>query len=235
VPLQLITAPETEPLTVAQAKAWCRIDTNADEALVTALIRAARTFAENRLRRSLLTQTWCLTIDSFPGPSLMGVPWGVEYTLPGHAIILERPPIQSITAVKYIGLDGIQYTLPGFIPGTGLPGSSNTFVDLTYGGTVRVDDPLRLTPPFGQIWPIMMPQIGSVTVTYNTGYGDDVDGTLEGAPFGSPVPEDILTWMKLRIAALYENREEVVVGTRVTVQELPYIDSLLDYWKVEIP
>jgi hypothetical protein len=107
-------------------------------------------------------------------------------------------------------------------------------VDLTYGGTVRVDELLRLTPPFGQIWPIMLPQIGSVKVAYVTGYGDDATGAKGGGSWGSGIPDDILTWMKLRVATLYENREECVVGTRVTVDELPYIDSLIDPYIVEL-
>jgi hypothetical protein len=224
MPLQLKTAPSVEPLTVAQAKQFARIDTNADDALVLALIKAARTFAENKLRRSLIQQTWVLTLDAFPGPSLMGVPWGVGYTLPGHAIVLERPPVLSISQLQYVALDYSLQTVTPVSPGTTPPAGQYCFVDPTYNGATRVDDLARLTPVFSQIWPIMLPQIGSVQVTYVTGYGTDATN----------IPEDILTWMKLRVATLYENREEVVVGTRITVSELPYIDSLIDHHRVEL-
>jgi hypothetical protein len=33
-------------------------------------------------------------------------------------------------------------------------------------------EPARITPKFGQIWPINLPQIGSVWVTFDAGYGD---------------------------------------------------------------
>jgi uncharacterized phiE125 gp8 family phage protein len=213
MPLQLITAPTAEPLTLADAKAWARIDTNADDNLVKALIKAARSFAETKLRRSLITQTWQLTLDSFPGPSQFGVPYGETYSLPGHAIILERPPVQSIVSIQYTAMDGTTQTMP-----------ITDYVDLTGSGTQRVDDLTRITPVFGKIWPINLPQIGSVRVKYVTGFGDDATN----------IPEDILTWVKLRVGTLYENREEVVVGTRITVSELPYIDSLIDPYVVEL-
>ena len=221
MPLQRLTEPTVEPITLAEAKAQCKVEFSDDDELITALIAAARDYAENRIERSLCTQTWMLTLDSFPGPSLMGVPFGRAYSIPRHAIVLERPPVQSITSMTYIGMDGNSGTVAAYVPGTGIPTTEYSFVDLTYGGTRRVDDLLRLTPPFGVIWPINMPQIGSVTVTYVAGYGA-----------ASAVPAGIRSWMKLRVAALYENREEVVVGTRVTVQELPYVDSLLEPWTV---
>jgi uncharacterized phiE125 gp8 family phage protein len=207
MPLQRITAPAKEPISVADVKSWAVIDVEDDDALISAMIKAARAFAEKQLRRSLITQTWMLTLDSFPGPSLMGVPYGLSYSIPGHAIVLERSPVQSITSIQYLDMSGTLQTMP-----------TANWVDPTLGGAQRCDDFPRITPVFGQIWPINLPQIGSVRVTYVAGYGPD----------GSYVPEDIITWMKMRVATLYSNREEVVVGTRIVVAELPYVDSLLD-------
>lgn len=221
MPLQRLVEPTVEPITLAEAKAQCKVEFSDDDALLTALISAARDYAENRIERSLCTQTWMLTLDSFPGPSLMGVPFGRGYSIPRHAIVLERPPVQSIMSITYVGMDGNSGSVTAYKPGTGNPPNEFCFVDLTYGGTQRIDDLVRVTPPFGQIWPINMPQIGSVQVTYVAGYGT-----------ADKVPAGIKSWMKLRVAALYENREEVVVGTRVSVSELPYVDALLEPWTV---
>lgn len=212
MPIQRIVDPTVEPLTLAEAKTQCKVEFTDDDALIEALISAARDFAENRVERSLCTQTWVQTLDQFPGPSLTGIPFMRSYSIPPHAIVLERPPVQSITSVTYLDMTGIWQTMP-----------TSDYVDVTNGGAQRVDDLVRITPVFGQIWPIPMPQIESVKVTYVAGYGDP-----------NHVPPGIRAWMKLRVAALYENREEVVVGTRVTVQELPYIDNLLSPWTVRM-
>lgn len=226
MPIQRTVAPVKPAVTAAYVKAHTRIDINADDDyLNNLLIPAAIDLAENDLRRSFVEQTWVMTLDSFPGPSLMGVPWGQPYTLPGHAIILERPPILSIVGIDYVGLDFNSYEMTGYVPGTGQPDSDTFYyVDLTYGGEVRVDDVLRITPPFGQIWPIMLPQIGSVQVTYTAGYGAD----------DTSVPTAIKQWLAMNVATIYENRERCVVGTRVTVSELPYVDRLMDGYRIEL-
>jgi hypothetical protein len=205
--------PAAEPLTLAEAKKQCNRedDFTDDDALLSAIIAAARDYVENQIERSLLLQTWYRTLDAFPGPSLLGVPFGRGFSIPGHAIVLERPPVLSIVSIQYLDMAGVVQTMP-----------PADYVDPTQGGTVRADQLARITPVFGKIWPIPMPQIESVRVTYTAGYGTTAD----------KVPPGIGAWMKLRVATLYENREEVVVGSRVTVQELPYVDALLDPYRV---
>jgi uncharacterized phiE125 gp8 family phage protein len=207
VALKLITAPTVEPVALDEAKAHLRIDIDDDDLLITAMIAAARQYCENKARRSLLTQTWELTIDSFPGPSLMGVPFGTPYSLPGHAILLERGPVQSITSIKYTDMASTEQTMP----------STDYVSDLS-------GEPARITPIFGRIWPINLPQIGSVRVRFVAGYGDTAD----------TVPQAIRSWILLRLGALYENREEVAVGTRIVVAELPFLDGLLDPYIVTV-
>ena len=184
-----------------------------DDVLIAAMISACRDFAEAKTRRSFLSQTWALTLDSFPGPSLMGVPYGTAYSIPGHAIILEKPPIQSIVSIKYLDLSSTLQTMP-----------TTDYVDMTGGGNQRVDDLCRITPVFGKIWPINLPQIGSVVVTYTAGFGATAD----------TVPPALKAWIKLRLGALYENREEIAVGTRIVVSELPIGAGILDQYTVEL-
>lgn len=92
--LKLITPATTYPVTLADAKLHCRVDTNADDALITALITAATDMAEQNMRRAIMTQTWELTLDEFP-----------------DAFELTRVPVQSITSVKYFDTTGTQQTL----------------------------------------------------------------------------------------------------------------------------
>lgn len=210
--IQRTVDPAEEPISIEEARTHLQIPHTDDDELIELLIMAVRDYAESLTERSLCTQTWVATYDGFPGPSLMGVPFGRSYSIPRQAFMLERPPVQSITSITYLDTGNVIQTMP-----------PANYVDLTKGGTQRIDHPLRITPVFGQIWPINQPQIGSVQVTYVAGYG-----TAE------QVPPGIKSWMKLRIGALYENREEVVVGSRITVSELPYVDSLLELYKVRM-
>jgi uncharacterized phiE125 gp8 family phage protein len=122
--LQLNTPPAAEPVTLAQAKAWQRIESGNDEdALVTALIAAARARAEWHTGRAFITQGWTLWLDraapciEIPLPPLQSVESvtlyapddgatvlaGGDYTadLPGSRLLLKAPPpnLRAVNAV----------------------------------------------------------------------------------------------------------------------------------------
>lgn len=92
--LRLITAPSVEPVSLVEAKAHLRVTGSDEDALITALIVAAREAVEHELGRALVTQTWEKTLDMFP-----------------EAIELTNSPVQSIASVKYLDWDGIEQTL----------------------------------------------------------------------------------------------------------------------------
>jgi uncharacterized phiE125 gp8 family phage protein len=168
------------------------------------LISAARQAAETLTNRQFVTARWRLVLDSFPGPSLMGVPSGQPFSLPGHAILIPKSPLQSVVEIRYLDMAGVSQVMPAV----------NYAVD-------SVCEPARITPVFGQIWPISLPQIGSVSVTFDVGYGS-----------AASVPEGIKSWIKLRIGSLYAHREEVAALSRGRIEALPFIDGLLDPYKV---
>jgi len=89
VRIETIIAPTDEPLSLAAAKLFCRIDPDlADEdSLIMDLIRAAREQIEIQTSRALAPQTLRLVIDGFPKN---------RSSLP-----LPRFPLISITSVKY--------------------------------------------------------------------------------------------------------------------------------------
>lgn len=207
MPLIQTTAPGTEPVTLAEAKLHLRVDADltADDTLITLLIGAARRYAEMYCNRSLITQRWRLVIDSFPGPSMIGVPFGIPYTLPGHAILLERGRVQSVDGITYTAMDGNEATMP-----------------ITDWVAETASPIARVTPRFGKIWPIPLPQIGAVKVDFTAGYGDT----------SAAIPEGIKHWILLRTGTLYENREEVAVINKGKVEPLPFIDGLLDPYRV---
>lgn len=88
-------APSTEPLTLAEAKLYLRVDDNAEDRLITEQITVSRELAEQFLRRSLMPQTWKLAYDD-------GVP--AEVALP-------RGPVQSVVSVLIRSASGIVQTV----------------------------------------------------------------------------------------------------------------------------
>ena len=204
MPMQLITPPAGEPVSLEEAKLHLRVDFDDDDALIQMLISSARQAAETITNRQLMTARWKLVMDSFPGPSLMGVPAGQPFTLPGHAILIPKSPVLNVVAINYLDMNSVQQTMPAV----------NYTVDAAC-------EPARITPIFGQIWPIPLPQIGSVSVTFDAGYGD-----------ASAVPQGIKSWIKLRVASLYTYREEVVAPSRGRIETLQFVDGLLDPYKV---
>ena len=61
--IKTITEPTTEPITLDEAKLFSRIDTNADDSLVTMLITAARRFCENYCHIKIAEQTINIIYD----------------------------------------------------------------------------------------------------------------------------------------------------------------------------
>lgn len=88
-----ITTP-TEPITLAEAKLHLRVDDTAEDALITALISAARETCEDRIEGTIPVTGWRLTLDSFP-----------------DAIKLPRGPVSSAESVEYIDESGVEQTL----------------------------------------------------------------------------------------------------------------------------
>lgn len=139
--LKLITAPASEPLTTAEAKARLRVTVSDEDTDIGNLISEARAACENECGRAFVTQTWSLYLDEFPGGD--------------GSIRVPRPPLQSVTWIKYYDADGVQQTL-----------DSSTYL-VTTGA-----EPARVTPVPGQWWPAT--QSGrpeAVEVRFVAGYG----------------------------------------------------------------
>ena len=150
--LQRIVEPAALPIDTVEARNHVRQDVLTDDALLALYLRSAASFAEDRTGRTLVASRWKRTIDQFPGPSLMGVPVGTVFSLPGAAILLERGPVLAIQSIKYIDMAGVQQTL------------SPTLYKADLSSL-----PARVTPVFGSIWPPVLPQIGSVEIIYDAG------------------------------------------------------------------
>jgi uncharacterized phiE125 gp8 family phage protein len=184
--LALITAPTTEPVTLVEARQHLRIDDNVQDDVLSRLISAARRRAEVHTRRALITQTWDLVLDFFPV---------CEIQIP-------RPPLQSVTTVKYIDTSGVQQTLD----------------PLLYTVDTRTE-PGRVTPAYGESWPSVRDQYNAVEVRFVAGFGA-----------ATAVPEDIKAAILLMVGHLYEHREEVSDAQTFLLPRA--VDALLDHWQL---
>ena len=70
----LTTAPAVEPISLAEAKAHLRLDASDEDALLTALITAARMFVERTLGVALITQSWPYFLDFWPSAGCITLP-----------------------------------------------------------------------------------------------------------------------------------------------------------------
>ena len=96
--LELITAPATEPVTLAEAKAHLRVDAADEDALITRLIAAAREQAERLTGRAFIAQSWILRRDSWPEN-------------PARALEIPKPPLIEIASVSVYDRSGAQIIL----------------------------------------------------------------------------------------------------------------------------
>lgn len=173
--LTVITAPATEPIMLDEAKLHCRVDLDNDDALIERLIAAAREDVEIKKKRALITQTLELRLDDWPCMRL------------DRVIDIPRPPLQSVTSVKYLDEDGDERTL-----------DADTY-------TVSTGTPGRVVLNETESWPTLGSYPDAVRVRFVAGYGDADD-----------VRSQTKAWILLRVAHLYKFRESAISGTIVS-------------------
>lgn len=69
--LSMLAGPHLEPISVAEAKLFLRIDGEAENEVIAALITTARLHVERLTRRIVLEQTWRFYIDDLPKNGLI--------------------------------------------------------------------------------------------------------------------------------------------------------------------
>ncbi len=152
--LKLVSPPEVEPVTLAEAKAHLRLDSGAEDGYVSALIVAARERVELFLRRALNSQIFELTLDRFPANA--------------RSIDVPRPPLQSVESVKYTDPAGVLRTFPA--EGYVVDSSSNEIG--------------RLALAWNQFWPITRSSINAVVMRFVAGYGDAAEDVPQAIRHG---------------------------------------------------
>lgn len=116
--LTIVTAPTAKPFTLNQLYDHLRMDVQGspqahdDDDTLNALMETARAGCENIVKRSLLPQTLRISCRSFPVSRETYVRWDRQtQPEPITAIKLFRPPIVSVSHVKYYDADNVLQTL----------------------------------------------------------------------------------------------------------------------------
>jgi len=136
----ILTTPEAEPISLADAKGWFRIDGTDNDATVAAVLSAAITHAEADTNTQVRPATVNYYLDAWPG----------------REINLPRPPF-----IPPSGADsGITYIDPAGSPKTVDP-TAYTFI---------ASRPAKAMLNAGQSWPQASPNPDAITVTYHAGY-----------------------------------------------------------------
>ena len=83
--LVMLSPPAVEPVAVAEAKAHMRVDGTDEDVLIGSLLLMSRLHIEAALSLALITQSWTVVLDRWPGPA------GVDLPL---------SPLQSVDAIR---------------------------------------------------------------------------------------------------------------------------------------
>ena len=141
--LTLITAPTSEPVSLAEAKKQCGVANDIDyhnEHLDT-LVTAAREKVETDTGRALLTQTWDYSFDLFP--------CGLE------PIYIPKSPVISITSLKYFDTTNTEQTLA---------------TTVYHPSRFLNREPAEIRLKKSQSWPALYGENGVITVRFICGY-----------------------------------------------------------------
>ena len=82
---KVTTAPATEVWTLSEVKNYLKVDTSADDTLITTLLQSAREVAERYLNQALITQTITEKLDRLSNPT----------------IYLSVSPVMSVSSFQY--------------------------------------------------------------------------------------------------------------------------------------
>lgn len=177
------TPPAAEPLGLSEVKTFLRVDHSNDDDLVTGLISSARQLCESYTGRSLITRSYSLYLDRWPGAASSvwwdGLREGADIPLYERALTLPKPPLLAVSLINVYDFNNVATAFP----------AENYFVDTA--GT-----PGRIVLTFGVSPPVSTRAANGVEVRFTAGYGTAA----------ANVPAMLRQGMKQVIAHLYEHR-----------------------------
>lgn len=153
--LIVATAPAEEPVSLDEARQFCRIRTDDQNAVIQRNIRTAREWVETFCRRALVSRELQLTLDAWPADG--------EIELP-------QAPLVSVEEVRYLDTANAWQTLV-----------ANTHYRVLGAG--MIDVPGRIVSAVNTSWPSLLAHPEAVEIDFTAGYGtaDQVPDTFKEA------------------------------------------------------
>lgn len=191
--LSLITAPTDDPVSVDEAVLHARVeDSTAEASDIELKLAAAVRNRESYVQRQLMPATWELWLHAWP---TCGIIW------------LPKPPLQSVTWIKYIDSNGVEQTWDSaeyVVVAPAGPRAGRGYVHLAYG----------------ESFPAARSQPNAIKVRFVAGYAD-----------ADAVPAEIKQAILLTFGEMYAQREEQTVGT-IVATNLRAADNLCSSFRV---
>lgn len=147
--LALITPPPAEPVTLAEARSWLKLDTQDDDPLVAALVTAARMAVEAASGCILVSQTWRWSFDAWPPDPILSCPLGPVSAVAGIGVADATGSLVALPASRWsadIASQPARVALAGPLPVPGSP-LAGIAIDLVCGFgplPASVPEPLRM-------------------------------------------------------------------------------------------
>lgn len=181
----IVTPAAAKPMTAVELRSHIKLFETAEDGLIESYIAAATDYLEAWTRRTFVQCTWCYYLDGFYDRERLN-----PYE-PAGEILLPRPPLVSVSSVKYDDADGNEQTVD----------AADYIYDIRH-------TPGRLKPAPSASWPaVESGTYGSVRIEYVAGYAT-----------AALVPErykQVIRWM---VAKWHRNREGVAP---VTLHSIP--------------
>lgn len=199
----LITAPTLEPVSLEDAKAQCKIEHDDQDAELELFIQAAREDVEVATGRQLVGATWEVRLDGWPCSDL---------------IVLPRPPLISVTSVKYLDTDGTLQTL-----------DTSVYTVHTYAGPRCRRGAISLQD--GQSWPTTQPVRDAVRIRFEAGYV--ASSETDQAVVSAAIPGAIRLAVLRLVHEYNAQRGDLVVGASVATLPRSVEQILWPFYVVE--
>lgn len=187
--LDPLAARTASVLTLAEAKLWLKVSQALTDAEVADLQRECLEAGEKHTQRTWLTGTFTLRLPGWPSDG---------------EIVIPRPPLVSVEAVKYYDVDGVERTLSAALYRVT---ASRTAGRVTLKSTSEWPDLEDDARPF------------PVSVEFTAGYGAT----------GAALPGPFVSGYRLLLTHLFQNRSQEETGTNVA----PRVYGLDDLWALD--